>query len=309
MIKKVSLIGLGAIGAAYASRLHKMDSNCLQVIANEDRIHRYQKNGIMVNGERYDFNYRTPFDATEPADLLLISVKYDGLDQALETIQNHVGPNTIIMSLMNGIASEDIIAEKFGSDQILHAMCVAIDALRTGTTITFTNIGKICFGDTKNAIESQKVDSVKELFNRASIPYEVPENILHSMWWKFMINVGVNQTSAILNAPYKVFQQIPESRELMISAMEEVILLAQKNGIQLSKEDLSKFEKILLEDLSPDGKTSMLQDIEAGRKTEVDYLAGTVSKLGQQLHVPTPINDMFYQIIKVLEKKNAHFAQ
>ncbi|MFC0560287.1 ketopantoate reductase family protein [Halalkalibacter alkalisediminis] len=308
MIRKVSLIGLGGIGAAYASRLHKMDPTCLQVIANEERIHRYQEHGVTVNGERYDFNYKTPFDETEPADLLLISVKYDGLDQALEGVQNHVGQNTIIMSLMNGIASEDIIAEQFGSDQILHAMCVAIDALRTGTSITFTNIGRICFGDTKNATVSQKIDSVKELFDRASVPYEVPEDILHSMWWKFMINVGVNQTSAILNAPYKVFQQIPESRELMSSAMKEVVHLAQKKGIQLSKGDLNKFEKILLEDLSPEGKTSMLQDIEAGRKTEVDYLAGTVSKLGQELQVPTPINDMFYQIIKVIEKKNIHFS-
>ncbi|WP_227935247.1 ketopantoate reductase family protein [Alkalihalobacillus deserti] len=308
MINKVSLIGLGGIGAAYASRLHTMDPQCLQVIANEERINRYKEKGIFINGARYDFNYITPEEKTEPADLLLITVKYEGLDQALKEIRNHVGPNTIIMSLMNGIASEEIIADQLGNDHLLHAMCVAIDAVRKNTLIRFSNIGRICFGDTKNASFSSEVSSVKELFDRATIPYEVPDDILHAMWWKFMINVGVNQTSAILHAPYKVFQQISESRNLMISAMQEVVSLAQKKGIQLSNDDLNKFEKILIEDLSPEGKTSMLQDIEAGRKTEVDYLAGTVCKLGQELQVPTPVNDMFFQFIKVLEKKNAHFC-
>lgn len=307
MITKVSLIGLGGIGAAYASRLHTMDPSCLRIIANKERTNRYNKNGIFVNGERFDFNYLTPEEQVEPADLVLIAVKYDGLEQALREIQNHIGPNTIIMSLMNGIASEEIVAGHFENNPLLHAMCVAIDAVRMDTSITFSNIGRICFGDTKNGTLSTNINRIKALFDRANIPYEIPEDILHAMWWKFMINVGVNQTSAILNAPYKVFQQVPESRDLMMSAMREVVRLAQKIGIQLSAADLIKFEKILIEDLSPEGKTSMLQDIEAGRKTEVDYLAGTVCQLGQKLEVPTPVNDMFYQIITVLEKKNAHF--
>ncbi len=299
------MIGLGGIGAAYASRLHDMNPKSIQVIASQERIERYRKQGIAINGMRYDFHYIDPKEKTEPADLVLIAVKYDGLDQAIEDIKHHIGPNTIIMSLMNGISSEEILAHTYGSENILHAMCVAIDALRDGTSIRFTNIGRICFGEKKNATLSPNVQKVKELFDRANIPYEIPEDMQHTMWWKFMINVGVNQTSAVLKAPYKVFQEIQEAHDFMTSAMKEVIVLAEKLGVHLTERDLNKFDRILKEGLSPEGKTSMLQDIEAGRKTEVEFLAGTVCKLGREHNVPTPINDMLFKMIRSLEKMKA----
>jgi 2-dehydropantoate 2-reductase len=308
MINKISLIGLGGIGAAYASKLHDMNPDCLQVIANKERNERYKEQGIHINGKRYDFTYIHPEVKTEPADLILIAVKYEGLDQAIEEMRHHIGPNTIIMSLMNGISSEEIIGYQFGSENLLYAMCVAIDAVREGTSITFSNIGRICFSEKENIQLSPKVQKVRELFDRASIPYEIPEDMLHAMWWKFMINVGINQTSAVLNAPYQVFQEIPEAHEFMYSAMEEVIKIAQKIGIRLTNEDFKRFDKILKEGLAPEGKTSMLQDIEAGRKTEVEYLAGTVCTLGKEHNVPTPVNDMLLKIIHVLEKKNDHFS-
>jgi 2-dehydropantoate 2-reductase len=306
MINKVSLIGIGAIGAAYASRLHDFNPGSIQVIANQERIQRYTEKGLIINGERYDFNYILPDETTEPADLVLIAVKYEGLEEALRDIKHHIGPNTIIVSLMNGISSEEIIAKTYGSDNLLYAMCIKIDAVREGTSITFSNIGSINFGEKKNTTHSSNVKKVKELFERANIPYEIPEDMLRTLWWKFMVNVGVNQTSAVLRAPYKVFQSIPEATELMASAMQEVIVLAQKIGIHLDHSDIGKFEKIVKEVLAPEGKTSMHQDIEAGRKTEVEYLAGTVCKLGREHNVSTPVNDMLLKMIHVLEQKKLH---
>ncbi|MDT8859711.1 ketopantoate reductase family protein [Alkalihalobacillus sp. MEB130] len=302
MINKVSLIGLGGIGAAYASKLYELQPTILQVVANKERIKKYKDEGITINGKRYDFHYILPETPIEPADLVLIAVKYDGLDQALNELSQHIGPKTIIVSLMNGITSEEIIAHKYPNNPILPAMCVAIDAIRSGTSVSFTNIGRICFGENKNETLSSNVIEVKQLFDRASIPYEIPEDMLHTMWWKFMINVGINQTSAVLKAPYKVFQEIPEAHNFMYSAMKEVIELAQKEGVQLTDDDFLKFDKILKEDLSPEGKTSMLQDVEARRKTEVEYLAGTVCKLGKKHRISTPVNDMLFNMIRVIEK-------
>ena len=117
-----------------------------------------------------------------------------------------------------------------------------------------------------------------------------------------MINVGINQASAVLGAPYGVFQSSPDAMALMRMLMEEVIALAQITGIDLSAEDLDEWCRILA-GLSPGGKTSMLQDMEAGRKTEVEIFAGKVVSLGLRHHVPTPVNAAVLRIIKVLENK------
>ncbi len=302
-INKVSIIGLGAIGAAYASRLYDLNPNCIQVIADSERILRYQNSNLIVNGCSYEFQYISPETETDPADLLLIAVKYDGLEQAIKDVKHHVGPNTIIMSLLNGISSEDIIAKAYGGKNLLYAMCIAIDAIRDGLNgreVHFTSIGRICYGEKTNLTYSPNVLLVKDLFERACIPYEIPENMERAMWKKFMINVGINQSSAVLRAPYHLFQNEQDAHDLMVSAMQEVILLSEQAGTNLTRNDIEEFDTILRE-LSPKGKTSMLQDIEAGRKTEVEYFAGKVCELGNAFGIATPVNETLYRIIRTIE--------
>ena len=91
-IETVSLIGLGAIGAAYGSRLHDFLNDSLQVVTNEQRIQKYKNKGIKVNGRDYHFNYITPETKTLPADLVIFAVKNADLPQAIEDIKHHVGP-------------------------------------------------------------------------------------------------------------------------------------------------------------------------------------------------------------------------
>lgn len=299
-IKTVSLIGLGAIGAAYGSKLHELLGDSLTVVANADRIKRYEKSGIVVDGKTYHFHYVTPEADAVPADLVIIAVKNGELQQAIQDAKKHIGPNTIILSLLNGISSEEEIYEATRNEHILYSMCVEIDAVRTGNEVLFSSIGKICYGEKEQTI-SDDVLAVKHLFDVAAIPYEISENIWRTLWWKFMFNVGINQTSAVLRAPYRIFQQIPSAHEWMESAMYEVVALSEKVGVHLTKEDVERFHPIL-NNLSPDGKTSMLQDVEAGRKTEVEYFAGKVCELGEKYGVPTPVNEQLYKIIHIIEE-------
>jgi len=280
-----------------------MDPGCIKVIADKGRSRRYLEQGISVNGVRYDFRYVEPGEDTVPADLVLIAVKYHHLQQAVQDVKNHVGPDTIILSLLNGIASEEIVGGEFGMDKMLYSVCVGIDAVRAGTSIHFSDIGKVFFGEKVNNTYSPKVQAVKNLFDRANIPYVIPEDMLRTLWWKFMVNVGVNQASAVLKAPYGVFHKLKEANDLMEAAMREVISLSQKTGVNLDEADIIEFKKVL-QTLSPKGKTSMLQDIEAGRKTEVEMFAGTVTELGRKLQVDTPVNDVLYKIIRALEQMN-----
>jgi 2-dehydropantoate 2-reductase len=163
-------------------------------------------------------------------------------------------------------------------------------------------MGEIVFGEKENLTLSPRVLAVKNLFDRARIPYRIPENMIRAMWSKFMINVGSNQASAILRAPHGVFQKDGEARELMVMAAREVVALSQKCGINLTEESVSEFLSIL-DALDPKGKTSMLQDIEAGRKTEVEIFAGTIVDLGKKLGVKTPLNEIFYKIIRAMEQR------
>ncbi|WP_134699378.1 ketopantoate reductase family protein [Ammoniphilus sp. YIM 78166] len=298
-IETVSLVGLGAIGAAYGSKLHDLLKDSFRVVADEKRIQRNENEGIRVNERVYHFNYMTPEAPTAPADLVIFAVKNAELPQAMEDIKRHVGPETIILSLLNGISSEEVIYSVYQNDHILFSMSVEIDAVRKNNEIQFSTLGRIEFGERNNQL-SPDVQAVQDLLERAGIHYKISENITHTMWWKFMINVGINQTSAVLKAPYGVFQSLPMAYEWVESAMREVVVLSQKAGVHLTEDDLKKFWPIL-NNLSPQGKTSMLQDVEAGRKTEVEYFAGKVCELGEKYGVPTPINKELYRMIRIIE--------
>lgn len=299
-IKTVSLVGLGAIGAAYGSKLHDSLKDSLQVVANETRINKYQKNGIQINDQTYHFNYVTSETKTEPADLVIFAVKNAELQQAIEDAKYHVGPDTIILSLLNGISSEEEIYAAYHNEHILYSMSVEIDALRKNNEISFTTLGRVEYGEKTNSL-SEDVLAVQDLFERVGIDYKISDNISHTMWWKFMINVGINQTSAVLKAPYGVFQSLPIAYQWVESAMREVVAISEKAGIHLTEEDVKKFWPII-NNLSPKGKTSMLQDVEAGRKTEVEYFAGKVCELGERYQVATPVNDQLYKIIHIIEE-------
>ncbi|WP_249871520.1 ketopantoate reductase family protein [Oceanobacillus saliphilus] len=299
-IKHVSLIGLGAIGSAYGSRLQAVLGDSLTVVANEERINKYQSSGLEVDGTVFHFNYKLPQAKAEPADLVIFAVKNAELSQAIADMRYHIGPDTIILSLLNGISSEDEIFEATANSHILYSMCVGIDAVRTNNKIRFSSIGKICYGE-KNQTISEDVRMVKEIFDKAEIPYEIPENIWHTIWAKFMFNVGVNQTSAVLRAPYRFFQEIPALHEWMEQAMYEVVAISERVGVNLTDEDVNRYRPILM-NLAPDGQTSMLQDVEANRKTEVDYFAGKVCELGKKYGIPTPVNDQLYTMIPIIEE-------
>lgn len=303
VIKNITIIGLGAIGSVYGNLLQRVSDLNVRVLVDSDRKSRYESEGIFVNGERLPFAYITPDEKTEEADLIIVSVKYSNLPRAIEDIRNQVGKNTVIMSLLNGITSEEEIAEVYGEDKIVYAISNGIDATREGTSIFCSNPGKISFGKKHNETISEKLIAIKECFDYAQIPNDIPANMEQVLWYKFMINVGINQTSAVTGATYGVFQKIPYARELAKAAMMEVVQLAELQNIALKEGDIDVFFDTIISSLSEEGKPSMLQDIEAGRFTEVAMFSEKMMELGHRFNIETPVNQMLYQIIKTLESR------
>ena len=299
-IETISIIGAGAMGSSYASIFHTMKSDCVTLIAGKERFERLAGEGLFVNGKHYPVSVVGPEDPRPPADLIIVAVKHHQLDKAVRDIKNSVGEQTVIISVMNGIESEEQIGKVYGMDKVLYAVAVGIDAVKEGNAVTYTRQGKIFFGERENNVITGRVKRVQALFDRAGIVHETPPDMVRILWWKFMINVGTNQASAALRAPYSVFQESRDAMDLMESAMREVMAIAAKAGIRLTEEDIQNWYAVL-SGLSPEGKTSMLQDVEAGRKTEVEMFAGKVIELGRRYNVPTPVNQRLFDAIKQIE--------
>jgi 2-dehydropantoate 2-reductase len=299
-IQKIAIVGAGALGAMYAARFFQQDPASVFLVAGGERRRRLEKEGIVVNDRQYRIAVKDPTGPDSPADLILVGVKYLQLGQAIADLTRFVGPDTQILSVMNGIDSEERIADRFGWEHTLYCVAVGMDPLREGNRVRVTQEGRLLFGEAENGGQRLRLAPIRELFDRCGIAWEIPQDMIRALWWKYMINVGVNQCSAVTGAPFGVFQRSEEARALMDSAMAEVIAVARAREIDLGEADIERWHEILA-GLSPEGKTSMLQDIDAGRRTEVDMFAGILVAMGDQLGVDTPVNRALLRIIRVME--------
>ena len=233
---------------------------------------------------------------------MIFTVKFSGLKNAIQEVKNHIGENTIILSALNGITSEAIIGESYGMEKVLYSVAQGMDAVKVGNELTYDHMGMLCFGDRESGVISQKVKTVAEFFDKMEFPYELDQNMYKRQWGKFMLNVGVNQTVAVYQSNYGEIQREGQARKTMISAMREVIALSEKEGVHLTEADLHYWLDVLSK-LSPEGKPSMAQDIEAHRYSEVDLFAGTVLELGKQYGISTPVNQELYDRIQSIESQ------
>jgi len=300
-IKKVSIIGLGALGILFGHHLTKrMPKEDLRIIADQERINRYQSDFVYCNGERCVFNYLGPGEVREPADLIIFAVKYNGLKDAIQAAKNQVGEHTIILSALNGITSETIIGQTYGMDKILYCTAQGMDAVKVGNRLTYDHMGMLVFGEQEPGLISHRVKQVAHFFESMAVPFEAVTDMNKRIWGKFMLNVGVNQTVAVYESNYGEIQKKGAARDTMIAAMREVMVLSEKEGINLTEADL-KYWLNVLDHLSPEGKPSMRQDMEAKRFSEVELFSGAVLELGEKYCLSTPVNEELYRRIKEIE--------
>ncbi|MBN2259739.1 MAG: ketopantoate reductase family protein [Clostridiales bacterium] len=300
-MEKILFIGMGAIGASFAAQMKDKGVTPV-VLCDEKRKARYVKDGFIVNGKRYDYEYLLPKETHYKADLLFVAVKYHHLTETINQIKNFVGPETIIVSLMNGIDSELILSEAFGKNHVVPAFVMGIDAVREDNSINYQDPGKITFGN-KNGLEDSKTEFIQHLFKKTAINYELSDEILKKQWWKFMVNVSINQVSAILDAPYGVFDHYPVAFEILELAMKEVIELSKAMNVNLDETAISQF-KGALHNLTETAVTSMVQDVRAKRKTEVEMLSGQVISFGKKYGIKTPVNELLFKMIQTIEYMN-----
>ena len=301
-IKNVLVCGIGAVGSIYANRINEFNSDCLRVLVDETRLEKYKKNPKVFNGKPLVFNYVLPSEKNFKADLIIIATKFDGLKDTIKNIENFVKDDTIILSLLNGVTSEDMLAQKYGWKHILLSYFIGHSAMRDGNKITHDGVGDVVFGIKQGVGTDEKdVELLKQYFDKVGLSYKVPDDMERALWLKYMLNVSSNQSSAILNMTFGQMQSSEKFMEFLVNVMKEVQIIAKAEGVKntdtMIEEALVSFNKMI-----PNGKTSMLQDIEAKRKTEVEMFGATMVKFGQKHNIPTPYNQVMRDMIEIIHE-------
>lgn len=301
-IKKVAIVGIGALGMMYGEHILASGKADLAFIMDENRLVKHKDDVYTVNGKRQSFKFLSPKDAY-CMDLIIVATKFNGLDDAIEEIAPFVGENTIIFSVLNGITSEEKLIERFGKKNILHCVVLGMDAVRNGNDLVYQHKGVVKIGAVYD-INNEALDNVCAFFEAIALPYSKEPDILHALWAKLLLNVGINQTCMIYETTYGGAFDNNEARENMYAAMHEVIDVAQAEGVNLTEKDLIASVNVL-KGLAYEGMPSMRQDGLAKRKSEVDLFAGTIIALGKKHGIPTPVNDIYYNKIKEIERTYA----
>ncbi|MBQ3390727.1 MAG: 2-dehydropantoate 2-reductase [Firmicutes bacterium] len=299
-IESAAIVGMGALGMLYGGIIREtLGPGGVCFIMDKDRLDRYRNEECLINGKKTDFRL-CGIEEARPADLVIAATKSTGLKEALPALRAATGPETTVISVLNGITSEEIIAEVIPRDQIVDCVSLGMDAVREGRTLTYHSTGKLQI-PRKDAEKQAAIDRLVRFFEETGITYETVEDIRRAMWTKFMLNVGINQVSAVSGVTYRESVQPGEALEEMKAAMREVLVLSEKEEIFLTEEDLDNNIRII-RDLGTDGIPSMRQDILAGRKTEVELFAGAVIEKARKHGIPVPVNTRLYRQIRAMEE-------
>ena len=301
MIETVTIVGMGALGILYGNALSRhLGADRVRFLATGERLARYCQAEVLCNGEPCAFRFTDGSDG--PADLLLFAVKGTDLEQAMDEAAPCVGEDTVILSVLNGVSSEELLGLRFGPGKVLYSVAQGMDAMRQGISLTYINQGILFLGLPEEDYfdRGEKLEEVYTLFRDAGVTVEKETDILHRMWCKFMLNVGVNQVCMAYDCDYGGVQVPGQARETMIAAMDEARKVGACQGVLVTRKDLQD-SLAVLDGLDPKAMPSMRQDSLAHRPSEVELFAGTVCRLAQQYGMQAPVNAALQEKIREIE--------
>ncbi len=295
MIRRVLLIGAGAIGMLHAVKLAKCPGVSLQLVADAARRQRYKECGLYFNDEAFDFVFA---DAPFPAELIIIATKFPHYREALDAIAPFVHKETILLPVLNGISSAAIAREAFPQAKVVSGFFLGHASVRTGMRVYHDGVGKTSIGAVDDPDSAGEVSKVKALFDAAGIPVDVPCDMRAALWKKFILNIGVNQTSAFFRADYGTIQQNRKMLDFAEKLMGEAFAVAQREKVAVSADAVAEAMQVI-RTMPPDAKTSMLQDVESDRPTEIDLFSGELLRRAAKYGMTLPANAEVWQKLGV----------
>lgn len=263
-----------------------------------------EKKGVRIrelSGEviRARIQTRTRLSKHDKPDLVLVTVKAYDSERVASILKKSVARSVPVLSLQNGLGNVEEFTRRLGADSTI-AGTTTEGGMTTGPgAITHTGSGMTWVGE-MNGRYSDRCLAIQKAFRKAGFSTIISNNIKGVLWAKAIVNSAINPITAITRVRNGEVRKIPELREIASEVVDEGIAVAQADGILLKPSPKSLLAKVLA--LTPRNKSSMLQDIEAGRKTEIRQLSGSISRQGSRVGVSTPFNDLLTKLALALER-------
>ena len=303
----VAVLGAGAMGCLFGGLLAEKGLKVTLIDVWKEHIDAINKNGLKMDGFGGDrfikINATNDPKSISPVDVVIIMCKATALEQALTNAKNIVGDKTVLMSFQNGIGHEAIMQNIVGIDKVLGGTTTqASNILGPGHIKNHASLPS-WIGEYEGGL-SDRVKDIAETFTAHGLETIASDNVKKRKWMKLFALTAVGPLSAIFDMHhtelYVTNKESKLARELGKQIILETRKVAQADGVEVSEDEcLEMFLKIV--DSNQTNKSSMAFDIQYKRKSEIDFINGSVSKTGKKHGVLTPLNDMLYKIIKVKE--------
>ena len=298
---KIAVMGAGAIGGYFGGRLAQAGFD-VSFIARGVHLAAIRENGLKVLSPLGDFIIHPATVTDDPAkvgtvDVILFMVKnYDTL-QAAEQIRPLVGSNTVIIHFQNGVDARVLLSNVLGDEHVLSGVAfIPASITEPGVIKHSAKLAKLVFGEFDKQITPRAL-AFLEALEKAGVAGEISSDISRVLWSKLMFLTSMSAINCITRQPASLIQSDEETIALYMDAMREVSAVAAAHGVDLGEETIAN-NMALAQSFPPSNKTSMFQDLEAGRRLEIEYLSGAVVRLGREKGIETPIHRTVWVAIK-----------
>ena len=306
---KICFVGAGALGSAIGGTLAKGGSDVTLVDLNLAHVDAINQNGLIMREDGKDrpvkVSAATNYTKVGIGDLVIVLVKSNYTKAAIEAARSIVGPDTVVMSIQNGLGHEEVLAEVVGRDHLLAGKTYVGGVLLEPGHVIAGVEGKLTYIGELDGSISSRVTAVAEEFKRAGLNTVVSPNIVGTIWDKLLINVATGAVSGITRLTYGELYKLPEIEACALAAVAEAMAVAKAQGVVLSIMQPKDAWMMAADGLPAEFKTSMLQSLERGLITEVDFINGSVVRAGKACGIPTPVNETLVACVKGIERQMA----
>ena len=303
---RIAVIGAGGVGGYFGGRLAKAGIDTAFIVRGAT-LEALRTNGLRVDSIDGDFALETVNATDDPAsvgpvDAIVVTVKSWQIAEAAAKFGPMIGPETTVLPLQNGIDAPDVLAEIVGRDHVLGGLCgivsfvVAPGHIRHVAAEPF-----VMFGELDNR-ETERVARLRAAFESAGVKADAPVEIHRSMWTKFLFIAPMSAIGALTRVPIGVWRSMPESRELAVRAVREIVALASARGIDLGEDAVERTME-RYDNLAPESTSSLQRDVMEGKPSELDAQLGAVVRLARESGVATPVSEVLYHCLLPQERK------
>ena len=308
----ILVMGAGAVGSAVGGFLGQAGHR-VALVGRDPHMAAIRERGLRIEGiwgEHLIRGLRTFTNVREVPrerfDLVLVTTKsYDTGDAARQVLP-WLSEDSLVISLQNGLGNVETISEIVGDSRAVGGRLIfGIRIPEAGRVEITVYADKVMLGSPSHKVDFARLEAIAGAFTQAGIPAEATLEIEQFIWGKVFYNCCLNPLSALLEVTYGELSEHPETRQIMTSVIEEIFAVAAAKGVALAWRSPLEYQGILLGRLVPDTyahHASMLQDVMRGKKTEIDALNGAIARMGEETRIPTPVNLMLTQLIKVKER-------